>query len=74
MIANDVKYARKSKESALSPIRSTVMFQGKYKDELAKTMDFIEEAIEKDFEGIFIIDSIHGGSNNLKVRIDDQEQ
>lgn len=74
MIANDVRYARKSKESGAKTIRSTVMFQGKYKEELKKTMDFIEEAIENDLKEHFIVDSILGGSNNLKVRIDDEDQ
>ena len=46
MIASSETYARRSKEQALKPIRSTVMFQGKYKEELQKTMDVIEKAIE----------------------------
>lgn len=74
MIASSERYARKSKESALKPIRSTVMFQGKYKEELQRTMDMLEKAIEKDLEAYFIVDSILGGNNNLKVRIDDREQ
>lgn len=74
MIASSERYARKSKESALKPIRSTVMFQGKYKEELQKTMDLIEKAIENESWKHFIVDSILGGNNNLKVRIDDTEQ
>lgn len=46
MRASSESYARKSKEGALKPIRSTVMFQGKYKEELQKTMDIVEKAIE----------------------------
>ncbi|MDD2892058.1 MAG: hypothetical protein PHQ95_03775 [Candidatus Gracilibacteria bacterium] len=74
MIANSERYARKSKESALKTIRSTVMFQGKYKEELQKTMDILEKAIEDESGKQYIVDSILGGNNNLKVRIDDQEQ
>ncbi|NDK19263.1 hypothetical protein GW819_00290 [Candidatus Gracilibacteria bacterium] len=74
MIASSERYAKKSKESALKPIRSTVMFQGKYKEELQKTMDIVEKAIEDESGKHFIVDSILGGNNNLKVRIDDQEQ
>lgn len=74
MIASSERYARKSKESALKPIRSTVMFQWKYKEELQKTMDIIEKSIEEDLWDYFIVDSILWGNNNLKVRIDDQEQ
>ncbi|MDD5197464.1 MAG: hypothetical protein PHN60_01245 [Candidatus Gracilibacteria bacterium] len=74
MIASSERYARKSKESALKPIRSTVMFQGKYKEELQKTMDSVEKAIEEDLKDYFVVDSILGGNNNLKVRIDDREQ
>ncbi|MDD5376658.1 MAG: hypothetical protein PHH16_00920 [Candidatus Gracilibacteria bacterium] len=74
MIASSERYARKSKESALKPIRSTVMFQGKYKEELQKTMDAVESAIEKESGKHFVVDSILGGNNNLKVRIDDPEQ
>ena len=46
MKASSENYARRSQESALKPIRSTVMFQGKYKEELQKTMDILEKAIE----------------------------
>lgn len=74
MIANDVRYAKKSKEQALKPVRSTVMFQGKYKEELQKTMDQVEKAIEDESGKHYIVDSILGGNNNLKVRIDDPEQ
>ena len=58
MIASSERYARKSKESALKPIRSTVMFQGKYKEELQKTMDVLEKAIENDTREHFVVDSI----------------
>lgn len=74
MIASSEAYARKSKESALKPVRSTVMFQGKYKEELQKTMDLVEKAIEDESGKHYIVDSILGGNNNLKVRIDDPEQ
>lgn len=74
MKASSERYAKKSKESALKPIRSTVMFQWKYKEELQKTMDILEKAIEEDLSDYFIVDSILGGNNNLKVRIDDQDQ
>lgn len=74
MIANSERYARKSKESVLRPIKSTVMFQWKYKEELQKTMDILEKAIEDESWKQYIVDSILGGNNNLKVRIDDQEQ
>lgn len=74
MKASSERYAKKSKESALKPIRSTVMFQGKYKEELQKTMDILEKAIEEDLSEYFVVDSILGGNNNLKVRIDDQDQ
>lgn len=74
MIASSERYARKSKESALKPIRSTVMFQWKYKEELQKTMDSVEKAIEEDLKDYFVVDSILWGNNNLKVRIDDREQ
>jgi len=74
MIASSERYARTSKETALQPIRSTVMFQGKYKEELQTTMDLIEKAIENESWKHFIVDSILWGNNNLKVRIDDQEQ
>ena len=36
-------------------------------------MDFVENAIENDLAEYFTVDSILGGNNNLKVRIDDQE-
>lgn len=52
-------------------IRSTVMFRGDYKAELLKSMDTIEAAIEKDLPAPFVVDSILGGNNNLKVRIED---
>ncbi|MDD2916964.1 MAG: hypothetical protein PHH70_03935 [Candidatus Gracilibacteria bacterium] len=74
MQASSESYARKSKETDLKPIRSTVMFQGKYKEELQKTMDMVEKAIEDESGKHYIVDSILGGNNNLKVRIDDQEQ
>ena len=37
-------------------------------------MDFVEASIENDLTEYFSVDSILGGNNNLKVRIDDQEQ
>lgn len=64
----------RSPESKLKPIRSKVMFQGNFKEELQKVLDVIENAIEKDLPDRFVVDSILGGSNNLKVRIDDQEE
>jgi len=58
MIASSERYARNSKESALKPIRSTVMFQGKFKEELQKTMDEVEKAIEKESGKQYVVDSI----------------
>ena len=37
-------------------------------------MDFVENAIENNLTEYFTVDSILGGNNNLKVRIDDHEQ
>ena len=50
------------------------MFQGKYKEALCQMMDMLEYAIEHDLTEHFIVDSILGGSHNLKVRIDDTDQ
>ncbi len=58
MIASSEKYARHSKEAALKPIRSTVMFQGKFKEELQKMMNKVEKAIEKESGKHYIVDSI----------------
>lgn len=74
IFASSETYARRANETKLKPIRSTVMFQGKYKEELQKTMDAVEKAIEDGSGKDYIVDSILGGNNNLKVRIDDPEQ
>lgn len=73
IFASSETYSRRANETKLKPVRSTVMFQGKYKDELQKTMDIIEKAIEDESGKEYIVDSILGGNNNLKVRIDYSE-
>ncbi len=55
------------------PTRSKVMFQGKFRDELEKTMDFIEQTIDQYNGDWFDIDSVTSGNNNLKVRLTETE-
>ena len=49
------------------------MFQGKFRDELEKTMDFIEQTIDQYNGDWFDIDSVTSGNNNLKVRLTETE-
>ncbi|MBP9780143.1 hypothetical protein KBD33_06015 [Candidatus Gracilibacteria bacterium] len=52
---------------------SKIMFQGDFKKELQKTIDILGEYIEKNLCDSFEIDSVIGGRNSLKIRINDAE-
>ncbi len=55
------------------PTRSTVMFQGNFRDELQKTIDLMEQTIEEYKEDAFEIDSVMAGGHNLKIRLTENE-
>ncbi len=48
---------------------STARFHGKFKEELAKTIDIIWSTIEADIWEDFVFDSISSGNNNIKMII-----
>jgi hypothetical protein len=53
---------------------SKVMFWGDFKEELQKTIDALEEFMEKNLHEYFEVDSILGWRNNLKIRVNDRER
>ncbi len=50
------------------------MFNGDFKAELQKTIDILEEFMEKNLREYFDVDSILGWRNNLKIRVNDRER
>lgn len=55
------------------PTRSTVMFQGKFRDELEKTMELVEQKIKQYRGNLFTVNSVISGNNNLKIRLTQSE-
>jgi len=66
-------YMLKEKNKKPPVTRSTVMFHGDYKRELEKLLDVVDSAIENGLPEHLVVDSILGGNNNLKVRLEDTE-
>ncbi|MCK9272704.1 hypothetical protein M0P65_04110 [Candidatus Gracilibacteria bacterium] len=64
----------KMKEAQAGGIKSKVRFKGKFEDEFGKTVDLVEDFLEKELEKHFKLDSIISGNNNLKIRVNDAEQ
>jgi len=71
---DNISKALRLKETEKNSVKSRVKFIWKFKDELEKTIDMVEAAIEKDLHKHVGVDSIAYGKNNLKIRIYDEEQ
>jgi len=64
----------KMKEAQTRWIKSKVRFNWKFEDEFDKTIDLVEDFLEKELEKHFKLDSIISWNNNLKIRINDEQQ
>lgn len=71
---DSISNALRLREIETNSIKSRVKFIWKFKDELEKTIDMVEAAIEKNLHKHIGVDSIAYGKNNLKIRIHDEEQ
>ncbi|EKD44384.1 MAG: hypothetical protein ACD_71C00154G0001 [uncultured bacterium (gcode 4)] len=69
-----ISNALRLRELERNSIKSRVKFIWKFKDEIEKTIDMVEAALEKDLRKYFEVDSIVYGKNNLKIRMHDEEQ
>lgn len=69
-----ISNALRLRERERNSIKSRVKFVWKFKDEIEKTIDMVEAALEKDLRKYFEVDSIVYGKNNLKIRMHDDEQ
>jgi hypothetical protein len=64
----------KIKEYNMISNKSKVKFKWKFSYELQKTIDEVEEDIEEELNKHFKVGSILAWNNNLKIRINDEEQ
>lgn len=55
-------------------IKSKVMFSWKYRDELEKLMEMVEETIEKEIVSNYEVISISYGNNYFKIRVKNTEE
>lgn len=67
-----ISNALRLREMKKNSIKSRVKFIWKFKDEIEKTIDIVEAALEKDLRKYFEVDSIVYGKNNLKIRVHDE--
>ena len=70
MMENALRYNKPEKQSS----RSTVRFQWDFRAELQKTIDILELYFEEELPKIFVVDSVLAGGNEIKIRINDDEQ
>lgn len=73
MAPNLLKYALNMGDMRPEPIRSKVMFGGKYKEALENLMEILEEMFEWAEAEHFVIDSVIPGNNNIRLRITETE-
>ncbi|MDD4151281.1 MAG: hypothetical protein PHR68_01580 [Candidatus Gracilibacteria bacterium] len=69
-IGDKIRQFYKEKET----IKSKVMFSGKYRDELEKLMEMLENMIEKEIVTKYEVISISYGNNYFKVRLKNSEE
>ena len=70
MLKNALRYNKPEKQSS----RSTVRFQWDFRVELQKTIDLLEIYFEEELPKYFVVDSVLAGGNEIKIRINDDEQ
>lgn len=70
MLENALRYNKPEKQSS----RSTVRFQWDFRLELQKTIDILETYFEAELPKHFVVDSVLAGGNEIKIRINDDEQ
>ena len=70
MLENALRYNKPEKQSS----RSTVRFQWDFRVELQKTIDILETYFEAELPKHFVVDSVLAGGNEIKIRINDDEQ
>ena len=70
MIENTLKWKKPERQWA----RSTVRFNGDYRAELQKTIDILDVYFEEELPKYFVVDSVLAGGNEIKIRINDDEQ
>ena len=70
MLENSLRYNKPEKQST----RSTVRFQWDFRAELQKTIDLLEIYFEDELPKEFVVDSVLAGNNEIKIRINDDEQ
>lgn len=73
MAPNLIKYALNMGDMRPEPIRSKVMFGGKYKEALENLMQMLEDTFEWAEAEHFVIDSVIPGNNNIRLRITETE-
>lgn len=69
-----LKYRLSFDDLGRKSINSRAKFAGKYKDELAKLYDVLDENFEKETDwGHFNMDSVATAGNNIRFRVSDPE-